>query len=80
MDLDGTSVRSEEFWIWIIEMTTASLLGNPDFKLEEADMPFVSGHSVSEHLQYCIDKYCPDKTIEEARNYYFDPQGNERNS
>ncbi len=43
MDLDGTSVRSEEFWIWIIEMTTASLLGNPDFKLEEADMPLRFG-------------------------------------
>ena len=79
MDLDGTSVRSEEFWIWIIEMTTASLLGNPDFKLEEADMPFVSGHSVSEHLQYCIDKYCPDKTIEEARNYYFEHTHREMN-
>ena len=79
MDLDGTSVRSEEFWIWIIEMTTASLLGNPDFKLEEADMPFVSGHSVSEHLQYCIDKYCPEKTIEEARNYYFEHTHREMN-
>ena len=49
MDLDGTTVRSEEFWIWIIEKTTASLLDNPGFQLEEADMPFVSGHSVSEH-------------------------------
>ncbi len=33
MDLDGTSVRSERFWIWIIEQTTASLLGNPRFAL-----------------------------------------------
>lgn len=72
MDLDGTSVRSEEFWIWIIEQTTASLLGDPDFRMEEADLPFVSGHSVSEHLQYMIDKYCPDKTLEEARKYYFE--------
>ena len=71
MDLDGTSVRSEEFWIWIIQMSTASLLGNPRFELEEADLPFVSGHSVSEHLQYCIRKYCPDKTVEEAREFYF---------
>ena len=59
MDLDGTSVRSEGFWIWIIQMTTATLLGNPHFQLEAADLPFVSGHSVSEHLQYCISKYCP---------------------
>lgn len=71
MDLDGTSVHSESFWIWIIEKTTASLLGNPRFKLEAADLPFVSGHSVSEHLQHCIRKYCPDKTVEEARNFYF---------
>jgi beta-phosphoglucomutase-like phosphatase (HAD superfamily) len=71
MDLDGTSVRSESFWIWIIEQTTASLLGNPRFQLEEGDLPFVSGHSVSEHLQHCIDKYCPDATLEKARRYYF---------
>lgn len=72
MDLDGTSVRSEEFWIWIIEQTTASLLKNPSFKLNESDLPFVSGHSVSEHLQYCIEKYCPEKSLEEARKFYFE--------
>ncbi len=72
MDLDGTSVRSEEFWIWIIQMSTASLLGDPKFELSEEDIPYVSGHSVSEHLQYCIRKYCPDKTVEEARKYYFE--------
>lgn len=72
MDLDGTTVRSEEFWIWIIQMSVASLLGNPKFEFEEADMPFVSGHSVSEHLQYCIDKYCPGKPLEKAREYYFE--------
>jgi beta-phosphoglucomutase-like phosphatase (HAD superfamily) len=71
MDLDGTSVRSEPFWIWIIEQTTASLLGDPGFRLEPADLPYVSGHSVSEHLQYCIDKYCPTASLEDARPYYF---------
>ncbi len=71
MDLDGTSVRSESFWMWIIEKTVASLLEDEDFRLEKADEPFVSGHSVSEHLQYCIDKYCPDKTLAAARDYYF---------
>ena len=64
MDLDGTSVRSEEFWIWIIQLSVASLLGNPKFELEEADLPYVSGHSVSEHLQYCIDKYHPRSNCE----------------
>jgi len=72
MDLDGTTVRSEEFWIWIIQLTTASLLGKPEFELEEADISFVSGHSVSEHLMHCVEKYCPDKTIEEARSFYFE--------
>ena len=72
MDLDGTTVRSEEFWIWIIQLTTASLLGKPEFELEEADMSFVSGHSVSEHLTYCVEKYCPDKTVEQARSFYFE--------
>lgn len=72
MDLDGTSVRSESFWIWIIEQTTASLLGDPDFKLSKDDEPFVSGHSVSEHLQYCIDKYCPGESLSRARDFYFE--------
>ena len=72
MDLDGTSVHSEGFWIWIIERTTASLLGDPRFALEPGDLPFVSGHSVSEHLSYCVRKYCPDKTVEEARDFYFE--------
>lgn len=72
MDLDGTTVRSEEFWIWIIQQTTASLLDNPSFELEDADLPFVSGHSVSEHLKHCVEKYCPDKTVEEARSFYFE--------
>lgn len=72
MDLDGTSVRSESFWVWIIQLSIGSLLGDPGFELEEADLPFVSGHSVSEHLQYCIDKYCPGRTVEEARRRYFE--------
>lgn len=71
MDLDGTSVHSESFWIWIIQQTIAELLDNPKFELEDADLPYVSGHSVSEHLQYCIDKYCPDQSVEAARQAYF---------
>jgi beta-phosphoglucomutase-like phosphatase (HAD superfamily) len=71
-DLDGTSVHSEKFWIWIIQETTASLLDNPRFELEDEDEPQVSGHSVSEHLQHCVRKYCPDKTLEEARRKYFE--------
>jgi len=72
MDLDGTSVRSEHFWMWIIERTIARLVDDPGFTLAPEDEPHVSGHSVSEHLQYCIDKYCPGRTVEEARPHYFD--------
>lgn len=72
MDLDGTSVRSEEFWIWIIQLTTATLLDKPKFEIEAADLPHISGHSVSEHLTYCLQKYCPDKTLEMARQHYFE--------
>jgi beta-phosphoglucomutase-like phosphatase (HAD superfamily) len=72
MDLDGTTVRSEPFWVWMIERAAASLMGDPSFQLEDSDLPFVSGFSVSEHLQYCIRKYCPDKTVEDARRCYFE--------
>lgn len=75
MDLDGTSVHSEHFWMWIIERTIARLIDNPKFTLEAVDEPHVSGHSVSEHLQYCIAKYCPDKTVEAARTHYYDITG-----
>jgi beta-phosphoglucomutase len=71
MDLDGTSVHSEQFWVWIIERTTATLLGDERFELEAADLPYVSGHSVSEHLAHCLRKYCPGRTVEEARAVYF---------
>ncbi|MCP4141786.1 MAG: HAD hydrolase-like protein [Chloroflexi bacterium] len=72
MDLDGTSIHSEDFWVWIIQATTATLLENPKFELEDEDLPFVAGHSVSEHLTHCVNKYCPDKRVEEARQIYFE--------
>lgn len=72
MDLDGTSVKSESFWMWIIQQTIARLMGDPQFELAPIDEPFVSGHSLPEHLKYCIDKYCPGKTVEEGRRHYFD--------
>jgi len=27
---------------------------------------------VSEHLQYCVTKYCPGRTVEQAREFYFE--------
>jgi len=70
MDLDGTTVHSEEFWIWIIERTVASLLKDDSFRLSSEDIPYVSGHSVSEHLCYCIEKYAPSASLADAREYY----------
>lgn len=77
MDLDGTTVKSEEFWIWIIEKTVCSLLDNEKFSFTDADIPYVSGHSVTEHLKYCIDKYCPEASLERARELYFQHTGRE---
>ena len=30
---------------------------NSNFKIEKEDESFISGHSVSEHLEYMINKY-----------------------
>ena len=70
MDLDGTTVKSESFWIWIIERSIAGVLGDDNFHLQEEDLPYVSGHSVSEHLQYCLRKYAPDVPLAKARAFY----------
>ena len=72
MDLDGTSVHSESFWMWIIERTAQRLMKNNNFHCVAEDEPFISGHSVMEHLQYIIDKYCPGESVLEARQHYFD--------
>jgi beta-phosphoglucomutase-like phosphatase (HAD superfamily) len=58
--------------MWVIEKTTARLLGKTSFTKEDEDIPFISGHSVSEHLQYMIDKYCKGASLQLARDYYFD--------
>ena len=79
MDLDGTSVHSESFWMYIIEETIKKLMGKNDFVREKEDEPFISGHSVSEHLQYMIDKYYPQGSLELARQYYFEITNYEMN-
>lgn len=71
MDLDGTSVRSETFWIGIIADVVAELSGRRKFAFSDADLPHVSGHSVSEHLGYAIGRYAPDSSLEMARDAYF---------
>lgn len=70
MDLDGTSVKSEEFWMWIIEQTMAEVKCDPSFRLVPEDFPYVAGHSIGEHLSYCIDKYIPGFSLDAARRCY----------
>ncbi len=70
MDLDGTTLTSEEFWMFIIERTMQKLMGDGKFALEEADIPFVSGFTTIDHLNYCINKYAQDKKIEDASMLY----------
>lgn len=70
MDLDGTSVHSESFWIWVMEQTTARLLNNPSFRFAPEDRMHVMGHSVVEHIQYCIKTFCPEKSVAEGLRFY----------
>ena len=72
MDLDGTTLDSEHFWVHVIEETMRRVTGDAGFHAEETDIPFISGHSVSEHLQYCIHKYCPDRELNDAVNVYYE--------
>lgn len=71
MDLDGTTLYSEDFWVHVIEETMRTLMNKESFHVTDRDIPFVSGHSVSEHLQYCIDKYCAGKDLNDAMQIYY---------
>lgn len=77
MDLDGTTLDSEPFWVYMIQLTVARLLGNPRFELEDADIPFVSGYTTIEHLKYCIEKYCPGADVNKALLIYHEIAGEE---
>ncbi len=70
MDLDGTTVQSEEFWMYLIEQTAKELLNNPNFKLSEEDVPFVCGYTTSEHLLYVKNKYHFTQDIPTALEVY----------
>lgn len=70
MDLDGTTVKSEEFWIWLIEKAVKKLMGNPAFTFAQEDIPYVSGFSTIEHLDYCIKKYGIKTDVLQANKLY----------
>ena len=67
MDLDGTTLTSEEFWMYVIELTVKKVLNNPSFTLQEEDVPHVSGFSTIQHLVYCFEKYAPDQKIDMSK-------------
>ena len=69
-DLDGTTLKSEEFWVYIIERTMQELLGDKKFTLEEADIPYVSGFTTAEHFAYCFKKYAPDLDMAKTLKRY----------
>ena len=50
MDLDGTSVHSESFWIWIIQQSVALLLDNPRFPWK---MPICPLFPVTRYRSIC---------------------------
>ena len=70
MDLDGTTVKSEEYWIWLIEKTVKKLLGDESFTFAAEDIPYVSGFSTIEHLDYCIKKYNINVDVLAANKLY----------
>ena len=70
MDLDGTTLTSEDFWVFVIEQTMQKLLGDGKFSLEDSDIPFVSGFTTVDHLNYCLNKYMPDEDINSAVECY----------
>ncbi|WP_251546042.1 HAD family hydrolase [Pumilibacter intestinalis] len=68
-DLDGTSILSEDFWIYVIEQTVRKLTGkNVSFTAE--DVPFVSGHTTADHLDYALKKYGAGEYAGVTETYY----------
>jgi len=76
LDLDGTCVKSEPLWIAVILATTNSIrtqlgLAHLD-DFSSQDIPHVSGRTVPDHLNYCLERYCPGGSYEKARLIYDD--------
>ena len=72
MDLDGTTLYSEQFWISIIEKTVNAVMVGNKISFSEEDYPYVSGHSVSEHLEYCREKYNISVDVVDMMKEYYD--------
>ena len=70
MDLDGTTVKSEEFWIYLIEKTIKTVSKNEKFAFTQEDIPYVSGFSTVEHLTYALKKYGIGSDLATANKTY----------
>lgn len=70
MDLDGTTLDSEPFWVYMVQLTMREFMGDPHFEFEDADIPFVSGYTTAMHLEYCINKYFKGHDVVDAITIY----------
>lgn len=70
MDLDGTTVKSEEFWIYLIEKTVKTLMKDEKVAFTQEDIPYVSGFSTIEHLTYALNKYHVNCDVSDANSLY----------
>ena len=68
MDLDGTSVESEDFSIECIRKTVCELLGK-EVTFSAEDIPFVSGHTTAEHLDYALKKYGGSEVVNASEKF-----------
>ena len=72
LDLDGTCVKSEAFWIAVILETVNRMrnrLGMPPVAaFDRSELPHISGRTVPEHLLYCIQHYCPRAALGELQD------------
>lgn len=70
MDLDGTTVKSEEFWMYLMQLTVRRVMKDDGFCFREEDIPHIAGFSTYEHLEYCIKKYKIDCSVAVANEIY----------
>lgn len=70
MDMDGTTMLSEKFWIEMLRISVAKAIKCDNFKFSNSDLPYISGHSVTEHLSYCINKYKLDCDLFKLKKIY----------
>ncbi|GIG69203.1 HAD family hydrolase [Phytomonospora endophytica] len=69
MDLDGTTLRSEQFWIDILEATARAAGGN-DIRLRAEDRILLQGAPTRTHLAHIMRRYALDASLTELAATY----------